>query len=386
MTQGPTQSAMRVVWRLAIATALIVSAFSITLPVVAVLLQQAGHGTTLVGAVSMLPFLAILLLMPFMPRAVARWGVIRTYRAGCAMQLAGALGFALGDGLGLWSLAMLTNGVGAAALWNATETLLAREAPPDRRGRVMGLYQTGLGASMALGPFLPALLGVGGRTLLWIAAALVLLCCLAAWTTRLHTVREPEAPDAHGIVGALRAAPLLAVLALAGGLFEAGLSSVSAANAASLGMSLAQAASVAGAIGTGSFLCQYPAGYAADHYAPRSVFTVAALLLLTASIAFAWADRAAWLLWASGAVWGGVGGALYTLTMIRVAHEFGARSTAGGAAAMILGYTLGGAIGPPASGAALQAAGSVGLAVLLSGVAGCALLAAQRLPRTAARA
>jgi MFS family permease len=369
---------MRVVWRLAISTALIVSAFSITLPVVAVLLQRAGHGTTVVGLLSMLPFLAILVLMPFMPRAVARWGVIRTYRAGCALQLAGAVGFALGDGIGLWALAMLTNGIGAAALWNATETLLAREAPPERRGRVMGLYQTGLGASMALGPFLPALLGVGGRTLLWIAAALVLLCCAAAWTTRLHSVREPEAPDGHGIVSALRAAPWLAVLALAGGLFEAGLSSVSAANAASLGMSLAQAASVAGAIGMGSFLCQYPAGHAADHHAPRTVFTVAALLLLAASLAFAWADRAPWLLWASGAVWGGVGGALYTLTMIRVAHEFGARSTASGAAAMILGYTLGGAIGPPASGAALQAGGTTGLAWLLSVVAAGALLAARR--------
>ena len=47
-----------------------------------------------------------------------------------------------------------------------------------------------------------------------------------------------------------------------------------------------------------------------------------------------------------GLVWGGVGGALYTLAMIRVAHEFAGRATAGGAAAIITGYTLGGTVGP----------------------------------------
>ncbi|RYY82256.1 MAG: MFS transporter, partial [Comamonadaceae bacterium] len=172
--------------------------------------------------------------------------------------------------------------------------------------------------------------------------------------------------------------PWLALLAFTGGLFEAGLSAISAAHASSTGLGLGLAASAAGAIGIGSFLLQYPAGWAADHVLLRRVFTSCALLLALASAAIGFAGNAPWLLWACGLVWGGVGGALYTLTIIRIAHDFHGQATAGGTAAMITGYTWGGTVGPAASGAMLQAAGLPGLAGLLLLVAITALVAARR--------
>lgn len=384
MTGTVPGSAMGVVWRLATATTLIVLAFSMTGPVLAVMLQQAGYQTAAVGAFAMIPFLVIGLLIPVVPRVLARWGVIRTYRWGAALELAGALAYALGDGLWVWSAASVVSGAGAAALWNATEALLAREAPPEQRGRVMGLYQTALGAALAIGPFIPAVFGVGATPVLWAAAVMVGLCCAIVLAIPSHATSEPAAHGQSGTWDALRKVPLLALIAFAGGVFEAGLGSVSAAFASATGMSLSRAASVAGAIGVGSFLCQYPAGLAADRFKASSVFSTAALLLLGASVAFAAASHAPWLMWAAGLVWGGVGGALYTLTMIRVAHEFAGRATAGGAAAMITGYTAGGAIGPVISGAALQVAGVGGLSAWLSAMAIATLVAARRIGRTAA--
>jgi len=364
-------------WRLAGATTLIVLAFSMTAPVLAVLLQQAGHGTAVIGAFAMLPFVMIATLIPAVPRILARWGVLRTYRWGAALQLAAAVGYAATGNLVVWALCSIVSGIGAAALWNATEALLAEEAPSHMRGRVMGLYQTALGAALAVGPFVPAVLGLDAQTVLWAGALLVAGCqwlALAAPAHAPHTTRR----EATGTWHALRTVPWLAVLAFSGGIFEAGLSAVSAAYASSTGMRLSTAASVAGAIGVGSFLFQYPAGWAADRFSINKVFTVAAVLLLLASLAIALADRAPWLLWACGLIWGGVGGALYTLTMIQVAHTFAGRATAGGAAAMITGYTWGGSVGPLASGSTLQWAGLGGLAVLLALLAGGAWLAAQR--------
>jgi MFS family permease len=154
--------------------------------------------------------------------------------------------------------------------------------------------------------------------------------------------------------------------------FEAGLSSISAANGAAQGLSMAAAASIVGVLGMGSFLFQYPAGLAADRFAPGKVFAVAGAALLLSVIVLAWGTQPdkpggaqLWVLWAAALVWGGVGGALYTLCMIRVAHHFNAASVAAGTAAMITGYTMGGAVGPVVSGAALQYAGSVGLALWL---------------------
>lgn len=372
-------TAMSVVWRLAFATSLIVLAFAMAAPVLAISLQQAGHGTTTVGAFAMIPFLMVAALIPIVPRVLARWGIVRAYRWGCVLQLAAILGYAVGDGLAVWSAAAVSGGIGAAALWNATEALLAREAPPERRGRVMGLYQTGLGAALALGPFVPALLGWGARPVLWAGVVLVAICCAIALAVPRHATTEPPRHLAAGTWHALHAAPLLAAIALIGGVFEAGLSSVGAAYASATGLGLGAAATVAGAIGVGSFACQYPAGYAADHFRPKAVFSAAALLLFAASVSVTFAGTLPWLLWVAGVVWGGVGGALYTLTMVQVAHQFEGRATAGGAAAMITGYTAGGTVGPLASGTALDIAGVGGLAATLSLLALAALWAARRL-------
>lgn len=373
---------MALVWRLAAATTLIVLAFSMTAPVLAVLLQQAGYGTAAIGAFAMLPFLLIGTLIPAVPRILARWGVLRVYRWGAALQLTAAVGYALTDSLAIWSLCSVVSGIGAAALWNATEALLAEEAPPAMRGRVMGLYQTALGAALALGPFLPALLQIDAKAVLWGGALMVAGCQWLALAAPAHEPRGAHR-EATGTWHALRTVPWLAALAFSGGIFEAGLSAVSAAYASSTGMNLRTAASVAGAIGVGSFLFQYPAGWAADRFQVRRVFMGAALLLLLASVGIAFAGRAPWLLWACGLVWGGVGGALYTLTMIQVAHTFAGRATAGGAAAMITGYTWGGTVGPLASGSTLQWMGLAGLAALLSLLATLAWLAARRVAPTA---
>jgi MFS family permease len=375
VTQASTGLAL--VWRLGAATTLIVTSFAMIGPVLAVLLQQAGHGTTVIGSFSMLPFLMIGLLIPVMPRVLAHWGTLRTYRTGAALQLLAMLGYALTDHMAAWAVCSILAGIGSAALWNTTEALLAEEAPPEMRGRVMGLYQTSLGAALAVGPFLPGLLRIEAREALWLSALLVAGSLLTAITARPHVPRNGQQPHT-GTWHALQLVPWLALLAFCGGVFEAGLSAVSAAYASSEGLSLRAAASVAGAIGVGSFLFQYPAGWAADRYALRKVFTAAALALLVASAAVALSAQAPWLLWACGLVWGGVGGALYTLTMVQVAHAFAGRAAAGGTAAMITGYTWGGAVGPVASGGALEGAGPVGLAFMLGVMALAALAAARR--------
>jgi hypothetical protein len=163
-------SGLALVWRLGAATTLIVTAFSMIGPVLAVLLQQAGHGTTFIGAFAMLSFMMVGLLIPgdaapagalghaaLLP---GRRGAATRGRPGlCPDRLRGGVGLVLGGG-----------GDRRAALWNTTEALLAEEAPPAMRGRVMGAYQTALGGALALGPFLPGLLRLERAT-----------CCGWAW-------------------------------------------------------------------------------------------------------------------------------------------------------------------------------------------------------------
>ena len=382
---------MKKFWALAAATTLVVTSFSMFGPVLAVLLQQSGMGVAKVGAFAMIPFACVALLIPVMPRIFARFGIGRVYLLGMALESVCTLGYIAfldsPNAFAWWCASAVAGGIGAAAVWNATEALLAEHAPPDQRGRVMGLYQTALGAALMAGPFLPVLFGWSPKTTLGVAAAVQFVALGIGLSLKLTQAEHAQAHEAgKQQIGstwqAVRLVPALVLIAFAGGVFEAGLSSVSAANGSALGLSLAQASALVGALGVGSFVFQFPAGMAADRYAPQRVFGVAGALLLLSSLAFAASAHFTWLLYATAVIWGGVGGALYTLTMIRVAHHFdarmGAQAVASGTAAMITGYTLGGAIGPVLSGAALEWLGAWGLSAWLALLSVAVLLASRK--------
>jgi MFS family permease len=374
----------RAQWRVVGATALIVLGFSTVQPLLAVLLQKRGVPAGAIGLFATLPFLTVALMLPLLPAVFARLGVARAYRGGLMLQIAAVLGYVLHDSYGWWCVCSVIGSIGIAAEWNGTEAMVAFNAPPATRGRVTGLYQTLLGAALALGPLLPALVhalwpAASPRALL-LVSPLIFVAALPLATVAVLDRLPVARAEARGATlwAALRRRPELVWIAFAGGVFETGLSSISAAHGAQQGLSLAAATSIAGALGLGSFMLQYPAGWLADRWPIGHVVAGAGVLLLASTIAFTSSGTWPELLWFSAFLWGAVGGALYTLAMVRVSHDFAASSAIAGAAAMISGYTVGGAIGPLVSGLALEQAGVAGLAGWLALLASSVLLAARR--------
>lgn len=366
--------------RLALATIVVVGAFGMLNPVLAIRLQNAGESPAAIGLFVMLPFAGVALMVPLMPRVFAAVGLVPAYRLGLALEAVATLGYAFSEHYLLWCALAAIGGLGAAAVWNGTEALIAFNAPPERRGRFTGLYQTGLGAAIAVGPFLPGLLpwSVDGLTLLAVALLVAGVAVTGGRGVAALRAGHPGA-GSTSLLAAMRQAPVLVALAVAGGVFEAGLGSFTTALGAQAGLSLAAAASIAGAVGVGSLLLQYPSGWLADHLAPRWLFGGAGLLLLIGSLIFLRVPQwpAAW--WLSAGLWGAIGGTMYTLLMIRVAHDFADSSPVTGTAAMITGYTLGGAAGPFVSGWVVAATGLVGQAVWLSLLALGVIVLATRL-------
>ncbi len=400
--------AMRKVWLLAATTTLTVTSFAMLGPVLAVLLQQRGLGTAAIGAFAMIGFSCVAVLIPIMPRLFMRWGLGRCFTVGAVLEAVCTVGYVATDNFAVWCASAALGGAGGAAVWNATESLLAQHAPAAQRGRVMGLYQTALGAALAAGPLVPALLTWQAPTTLLVGAAIqfaalgvILLTGVArqiappdmAGSSVAAIPKTPAHSAATGTWAAMVGAPALVAIAFVGGVFEVGLNSISAANGADMGFSLAQATGIVGVLGLGSFLFQYPAGMAADKYPASKVFAAAGAVLFAATAAFMLGGQHLPVLWATALLWGGVGGALYTLCMVRVGHDFASTSAvtgttvagtsvtgsaSAGTAAMISGYTLGGAVGPVVSGAALQYGGPLGLASWLGALALVVVVLGQR--------
>jgi MFS family permease len=332
-------------------TALVVFSFSLLNPVLAVRLQTSGASSTAIGWFATLPFISVAALVPLVPRVFARVGVGQAYRVGLLLEVAASLGYLLSDDYRLWCVLGLMSGIGAAAAWNATEALIAHNVAPTHRGRLTGMYQALLGAGMAIGPMLPGLLGlspVQANVLASLGLVAGLLLNLAPEVLGLRAMPEGQAP--MGLLAAWRFRPGLAWAAVVGGVFEVGLGSITTAYGSQIGLNLGAATSIAGALGLGSFALQYPIGWLADRMPSQRLFAAGAVLLGLSALAFTLASAHPWLLWVCAASWGAVGGALYTLSMVRVAHDFADRSALAGTSAMIAGYTVGGALGPVLSG------------------------------------
>ncbi len=348
-------------WRVMMGTALVVLSFSLLNPVLAVRLQTAGVSSTAIGSFAMLSFVSVALLIPVVPHLFAKVGVGRAYRLGLGLELIACLGYLLTDSYALWCALGLMSGVGAAAAWNATEALIAHNVPATHRGRLTGFYQAILGAGMALGPFLPGLLGLGPLQANAVAAAglaLGLSLTLVPAVSQLKAMHEDREP--MGLIAAWRFRPGLVWAAVVGGVFEVGLGTITTAYGSEIGLNLAAATSIAGALGMGSFALQYPLGWLADHVASRRLFAIGAGVLALSGVAFAFATQWPALIWVCATLWGAMGGALYTLSMIRVAHDFADSSALAGTSAMIAGYTVGGSLGPLISGWAFDHVGVAG--------------------------
>lgn len=367
------------------AVTLVVLMFSLLSPVLAVRLQSMGHGASAIGFFLMLPFASIATAVPLLPRVFARLGVPPALRLGLLLEFSATLTYGLVEDYVLWCVAASVSGFGAAAAWNGTEALVAQHAPREARGRWTGLYQTALGAALALGPFLPGLLGLTPLEATWIACAGLASGLLLLLSPRVSRLGGALAGARAGWWHAACARPLLVWAAFVGGVFEAGLASITAAYGAQLGFTLAASTSIAGVLGIGSFALQYPTGWLADRHGTRVLLLVAGGLLALASMPLAWAAQTPTWLWPAALMWGAIGGALYTLTMIRVAHEWsdaaGPGHVVAGTAAVILGYTAGGALGPLVSGVLIERIGAAAASAWLVLLAASIVVASWRSPR-----
>jgi MFS family permease len=120
----------------------------------------------------------------------------------------------------------------------------------------------------------------------------------------------------------------------------------------------------------------------ADRVAYDKLLRVGLMILVTIS-ALAWVGwQSLTLWWLSALIWGGVGGALYTLAMISVGHQFRGVNTARYSSASIASYTLGCMAGPFLTGAAFDFDARRGVPALLFVVALLAFIGLETHRRT----
>lgn len=215
-----------------------------------------------------------LLLRPLAGRMADRRGRKPTILVGSILVAVGGFMYLLPLGVPGLILARLTLGAGEGTVFTAGSAWIVDLAPPDRRGRVIGLYGLAVWAGLSVGPLIgELLLHASGYTLVWLFAGTVpLLGALIAF-------RLPE-PLEH--VGHTEQHPLIAREAIRPGV-SLSMASLGYATVAAFvvlhldGRGIGHGASVFGAFATMVVLTRLVGGDLPDRIGPARVAAAAAV-------------------------------------------------------------------------------------------------------------
>ena len=348
-------------------------------PLTSLTLERWGVADRTIGLAGSMSPVAILLLMPFLPRIAARLGAVRSMLAGCALAAAAFAAMHAFQSVPAWLAGRFLIGAGLALPWLVGDVWINTVSTEAVRGRVIGAYVACFFAGFASGPlaldavglegFRPHALGIG-------ALALATLPLAAA-----RRLAPPiEASSTRGLLGSMRAVPTVAVGAVAAGFAESAAFALLPVWGLGEGLSESGALALLSTFIVGGIALQLGVGVLADRTGRASLLAGAGLGLAAAAVALELAGPGA--AFALAFVAGGLALAIYGLSLTLLGQRFAPAELATASAAWLVLYQLGSVSGPFLAGAAMDLAGGAGFVAALA-VAGLACAAAAILGRGA---
>ena len=302
--------------------------------------------------------------------------IVASVMAGSAIGVA----YTLTSGPVAWGILMFLHGIVGGVPWVVSEIWMNVVVEESRRGRVMGIYASMVAIGMALGPVVLQVVGVYGPAPFLTAAGLALLVAVPV-LPHWHTAPRIRFSNDSGFRAVVIVAPLALFAAFACGLGEQVAFSFLPVYAVGAGVSAETGALWLSFFVMGNAVLQWPIGWMADHFERRAVLSgcalaSAVLVALLPTVPATSPGVIGFVL-----LWGGISFAIYPVGLALLGQRFRGGDIARANTAFSLIYILGGLIGRPITGAAMDALGDAGLGGTLALVyvlAGVAALVAWR--------
>lgn len=351
----------------------------LTYPLLSFILERQGTPAGLIGASAAMTPLGFIVSSPVIPGLARRIGGARLAIL-CSFLVALTL-FAIAcmQDARAWMPLRFLLGVFANPLYVISETWLITIVPASRRGRFLGLYSSIVSAGFAIGPLSLGLVGTGGWPPFMVGIAAFLVCGLIVLAVVPHLPAMPRAGATTSVGAFFVRAPLLLFAVFVAAAFEQILLSLFAAYGAALGSGEERIASLIACFIAGNAALQIVLGRAAERFPASGPMLFCSLASLCGALLLP-AVFGTWLVWPMVFLWGGVTFGIYTMSLIELGTRFAGETLIAGNAAFAVVWGIGGIIGAPATGLAMQVVGDQGLPwslALLCGALAMALLTAR---------
>ena len=349
-----------------ILTAVFALTIGLTYPLLSFILESQGYSESAIGLNAAATPLGVLIASPLYPRLVRRFGTWQVAIACLLVVSAVLLLMGLTGGFVAIMLLRFTLGLADVGVYIISETWINQLADKKTRGRVIGLYATAFTAGFGAGPLILSVTGIEGLTPFAIGAVLCLLPVAIVLMIRkvVPGIEDEEAVSSFGFVW-LAPTLLLAIVIFA--FWDAALLALFPVFGLGEGLdprfiTLAMSVAIFG----NTFL-QIPIGWVSDKTSRRAVMIACAFATGLGSIAMLSVVQSHMAFLILLFFWGATAGGIYTMGMAELGDRFDGAELEAGNAAFAIAFGVGGIIGGPITGAAMDVAGSNGYVGTLAG-------------------
>ncbi|MGO7726980.1 MFS transporter [Rhizobium johnstonii] len=352
----------------------------LTYPLLSFILERQGTTSGLIGLSAAMTPLGFILSAPFIPALSRRVGGARLTILCSILAALTLMTIAWAQDVWAWMPLRFLLGVFANPLYVISETWLISITPAPRRGRIMGLYSSIVSGGFAIGPLSLWLTGTEGWPPFAIGIAAFLLCGLIVLAVVPRLPDMPGEGEATTVGRFFALAPLLLFAVFTAAAFEQTLLSLFAVYGAALGSAEERIASLITCFIAGNAVLQILLGRLAERLSSTRMMLFCVLACLASCLLLPSAFNSR-LIWPLVFVWGGVSFGIYTLSLIQLGERFTGQALIAGNATFALVWGIGGIVGSPATGLAMQLIGHQGLPLslgLLSSVLAALMMARRR--------
>lgn len=339
-------------------------AFGLTMQLMPLLMEREGWPAWAIGLNVAMGPIGILIAGPFMPKFL---GNIGTRRA--AFGLVGILVLSLTaisvSPIWMWFPLRFIFGVATSALFTISETWVLSFATKENRGRVMGVYSSLLAASFAVGPLILPFTGLDGFLPWGIGIICILLSILPLGFVEVEDDSFREKDGGGHFFGFVKKAPMLLFAVTAATLFDNVLVSFFTIYGIRSGLSLETASWILGFGIIGNLVLFYPIGWLADHWSRKGVMLVTAALTVALSLSLI-VVITHWLVWPVMVLLTASAFGVYVVALATLGDRFSGPDLIAGASAIAAMWGVGGLIGPPIAGLAIDLFGIAAMPVTLA--------------------
>ena len=319
-------------------------------PFFSLALEKRELANWLIGLNASLASVGILLVGPFLPPLIHRFGLKRVVAVMFAISFLsfGALLFV--DHLAMWFLVRFVMGTCFAALWTTTEIWLNGVISDRHRGRIIGASGTLYATCQFIGPLVLGGVGVIGPLPLVVAmvplAVGVAVALSIGSPERSSEDDEPAPADAHNLGLALSVAGGLVAAAFLCGIGETAMQSLLPLYGLAHGFDDAGAARLVALFSLGEAVLVAGLGWMADRCGRRMTLRLCVLVATVSTLAIPVVVDVIPLLWAVLFFAGGTVAGIYTLGIVLIGQDFRGHTLAVVSTGFAMAYAAGSIIGP----------------------------------------